>query len=365
MSLAVQLVGAGLLLLALGDVFLTVLYARSGTGLISPLLQKIVWRFFKVLASLHRPSRDTILSYGGPTIMVVTAAVWFVLLLVGIALIAWPALGAEIQASKGATPTTFTAAIYYAGYGLTTLGTGDILPKTGFYRGLMVAQAFMGFSVLTLTLTYFMSVYSALVRRNTLANALHQLSGGTGDAAEILRGLGAGGSLEGAREIVSSLAVRVFDLLESHHSYPVMHYFRFRQPRYAMARVALLTMDTATLARTALGSTHESFSKSGAVEMLWGSGLSLLQETGRTFLASGAEESAASGSERASEARRFEAALPRLEQAGLTVVESDEASRSYVEQRGAWAPLTKAFAKSMAHQWEEIEPASVGALEPR
>lgn len=355
----VQALGAGLVILALADVFLTVLYARSGTGLFTPTLQKTVWRLFKVAAPRKRMMRDKLLSFAGPSIMVLTALVWFLMLLIGFSLIVWSELGDAIQASRGPTPTDFAAAVYYSGFGLTTLGTGDIVPKTGLFRILIIVKAATGFSVLTLTLTYFMSVYSALVRRNTLANALDQLSGGTGDAAELVAGLGAGGSFAGARETLVMMATRVNDLLESHHSYPVIHYFRLPDERYAMARIALLTMDGAALLRTALGAEHRTISRSAAVQMLWGSGLSLLREAGQSFLAKGAEASAEACRDTAAEEQRFSAALARLKGEDIAVVaDAREHRRAYIRARGEWFASTRAFAQSMAHSWDEIEPAA-------
>jgi Ion channel len=93
----------------------------------------------------------------GPTLLIITVAVWILLLLLGFALIAWPALG-KIQMEMGETPTDFITAIYYSGYSLATLGTGDITPQTSTYRLLMVLETILGFSTLTMTLTYFESV---------------------------------------------------------------------------------------------------------------------------------------------------------------------------------------------------------------
>lgn len=361
----VQLTGAAVVTVALADIFLTVLYARSGAGLITPRLNRLVWALFKAAAPRRGSVRDGILSFAGPTMMVVTVAVWFLLLTSGFALIIWPALGASIQASQGPTPTGFAAAFYYSGYSFTTLGTGDIVPQTSGFRILMVLQAFLGFSVLTLTLTYLMSVYSALVRRNTLAQALHHLSNGTGDAAEIVVGLGAGGSFQGARSLLSTVAERVLDLLESHHSYPVLHYFRLREPHYGMARVALLTMDTATLLRTALGSQHDTIAQSGAVQMLWGSGLALLRETGATFLPKRTEKQVREERSKSEEAVRFEAALRTIRAAEVaTNADNASALELYTSLRGEWVGLTRAFAKSMGHQWDEIEPVGKNLQQP-
>ena len=181
MDWLLKLVGALLVLLALADIFMTVLYARSGAGIITPGLSKGTWILFKGLAPRQGRARAAWLSFAGPMILVVTAATWFSLLTLGFAFVAWPALGSSIQASSGPTPTDLAAALYYSGYSLTTLGTGDLVPQTAAYRLIMVAEAAIGFSALTLTLTYFMSIYSALVRRNTLAQGLHQMSAGTAD----------------------------------------------------------------------------------------------------------------------------------------------------------------------------------------
>ena len=88
----------------------------------------------------------------------------------------------------------------------------------------MVLKAAIGFSVFTLTLTYFISVYSALVRRNTLAQTRHHLSGGSGEAVELVAGVASGGPSD-SRSQMYEIGSGVLNLLESHHSYPVLHYY--------------------------------------------------------------------------------------------------------------------------------------------
>lgn len=334
---------------------MTVLYPRSGTGVLTPRLNHLIWSALKAAAPRGR-RRDGFLSFAGPVLMVTTAATWFLLLLVGFALIVWPALGTAIQATSGPTPDGFAAALYYSGWSLTTLGTGDLVPQTGTFRLLMVTQAVIGFSVLTLTLTYFMSVYSALVRRNTLALGLHQLSGSTGSAAELTARLGAGGSFDDARSILSDVAWRILDLLESHHSYPVLHYFRMKDARYAMARVALLAVETAAIFRTALSEDHRSLSNSAAIDMLGGSGQTLLSETAKTFLPQGAPDEARRQDDERAARLRFAALCDRLRKAEIaTAAEPEEAGSRYLELRSKWIGLTRAFATSMDYSWSDIE----------
>jgi hypothetical protein len=68
MRAAEQVFGAFLMLAVLLDVFLTVLYARVGTGILSHKLARLTWQLFRLLpAGRYRP---TVLSFCGPAILV-------------------------------------------------------------------------------------------------------------------------------------------------------------------------------------------------------------------------------------------------------------------------------------------------------
>lgn len=238
-ELLIQAAGWTLCLLGLADLYVTVLYARNDLGLLSSRLSHLVWRAFRGFAKrLPPPACERALTFAGPTLIVPVLMMWAGLLLVGFALIVWPALGEQLRKTSGPTPTDLATALYYSGYTLATLGYGDIVPQSAFYRVLAVAEALVGFSVLTLALTYLMNIYTSLIRRNTLALALHHKSGGTDDAAELLARMGAGGELPGAADQLSRLAQGLHELYESHHSYPILHYFHFREPFYAMGHLA-------------------------------------------------------------------------------------------------------------------------------
>lgn len=141
------LIGAGtiLVLLALADIFLTVLHPRSESSVLSIPVARGVWWLF-LYTTPRKKRRDRILSYGGPAIIVAIMGVWVLLLLLGFALIVWPALGTAIQVDDGKTPTDFFAAIYYVGFALTTLGTGDLAPQTSVQRLLIVLQSILGYT---------------------------------------------------------------------------------------------------------------------------------------------------------------------------------------------------------------------------
>lgn len=345
-------VGGLVVVLALADVFLAVLYEGVGRGFITPHVYRATWAVMRVVAAPMGDVRSAaFLSFAGPIMMVLTATTWFGLLLLGFTLIAWPALGDALQSSDSRTPLDFWAALYYAGYSLTTLGTGDIVPKTSLLRTLMVVQALLGFSVITLTLTYFMSVYSALVRRNTLAQALHHLSGGSGDATQLLINLDPAGSPDQMKSELTTLAYRALDLLESHHSYPVLHYFRMRDERYAMSRMVVLILQPLTLLKSTSVPDHRGLAASSAVTMLWGAGTDLLHQTGRSFLRTSQIDQHAPD-----DTPHFLRTRQRLGEAGIELdPDLQRTVHRYQALRDQWVPSAMAFAELMAHRWEAME----------
>lgn len=362
----VQGLGVGLVLVALIDVFLTVLHARNGLGLLSPWFNKGIWQLFRSAALAFPAHKDRILSFAGPTLLVLIASLWAVLLIVGFGLIVWPALGTGILASSGATPTHFAAALYYSAYSLTTLGTGDLVPQTPFYRLLMVFKAAVGFSVLTLTLTYFMSVYSALVRRNTFAMALHHRTAATGDPAELLAGLTAGGNVSVAQQELATILQDVANLFESHQFYPVLHYFRFPEVHYALARMLFIVMDAASLTQTAVDKeAHRQLVMGSAARGLQKGGRQLLRELGETFLGERQpEQDQTPPEENLTQWREhYQRTAERLACEGLAVSAAEIGEDAYVSLRRQWQPLVEAFAEHMAYSWERVSGGGSSATE--
>ncbi len=359
-----QGLGGALVAAVLLDIYFTVLHMRTGKGLIGVPVSKGVWRLFRRAALALPAGRDRLLAYAGPTILVAIVAVWLGLLVCGFALITWPALGTAIRASQGPTPTDFATALYYSGYGLTTLGTGDIIPTTAPYRLLLVLEAGVGFATFTTTLTYILSIYSALIRRNTFALSVQHRTGGTGDAAELLARLGAGGQFGGTSQQLAGLGENLLNLLESHHSYPILRYFRFREPHYALPRIALVAMDLATLIRSALDErAYAGLVRSAALAEVWGGGCQLLAELGDPPAARGQRDDGDAGTpdDDPRWRERYRQAVTRLADEGIATVADPEAgARRYVALRRQWEPPVRRLADHMACDWREVDAAAGG-----
>src|SRR5439155_5593256 len=176
------------------------------------------------VGSVFEKYRLVILAFSGPVIVVFVLAVWAFALVVGSGMIYHPELGRAVQASHGATPTGFISGMYAAGY-VTVGAAGDITPRTPAFRILFIAEWVVGMSLLSLTISYLMQIYTALLRRNELGLKLHLLTGLTGDAAELVARIAPAGRLEIAYDHLLESAAEITSVKEGHHFYPVLFYF--------------------------------------------------------------------------------------------------------------------------------------------
>ena len=358
----IQFLGICLVALALVDVFLTVLYARIGTGLSSPFIARGMWWLFKRLGRLLPRWCDRILSFAAPITLVVIAAVWVQATMIGIALIVWPGLNnGGIVSVDGHTPSDFVTAYYYAGDTLTTVGTGVLSAKGRFYMLVTVFTSIVGMGLITLTVTYLLEIYSALHRRNAFAVSLHHETSATGDAVEKVMGLGPNGDFEGARADLQNIASRLVDLYETHHFFWIVTYFRFPEKFYALSRVLLVSMEIVTIIKTALAEKrYNSLIHCGPVTEIWNSGMHLLTHFADVYL----PEPPSHVPEELDETReehwrlRYREVVMKLRGAGIETTEDPEAGEmQYVSMRKEWDRYVRGFAHYMMHTMDEIDPA--------
>jgi len=353
MNIILRIIGTVLILAVLQDIFFTVLFPSSGHGIIRKPVLKGIWQIFRFLGRMTTgQKRRNVLSYSGPTVITITLFMWFLLLIVGWAMIYKPALGIAIRASSGATDTSWTTAIYYSGYTFTTLGTGDIVPKTGLYQLLAIIEAATGFALISMVITYFQSVYSSLVGRNAFAQGVHYMSRCTGDAAELLAGLADGADLSNVRQQMASMAGSLRQIYQTQCFYPVLRYFHYRESYYALPRILLTTLDAATLLQTALDKERYAYViNSPALDELVETAIALLKELVSDIqLRSPTQDTTAMWQD------RYAAAVAQLTQAGLQVRTDWEAGADeYVNLRTRWDGMVRALAKNMLYEWSAIE----------
>src|SRR3712207_8866414 len=70
--------------------------------------------------------------------------------------------------------TLFRSSVYFSGISLTTVGYGDIAPRTVSMRLVALVESAAGFALISLAVTYLVTVYRALEdRKSTRLNSSH------------------------------------------------------------------------------------------------------------------------------------------------------------------------------------------------
>jgi hypothetical protein len=348
--------GAALILFGLVDVFLTVLYARIGYSLIGAWVSRGTRNCFRWLAQPFGAERGRILSFCGPVIVVLLIATWSATLVVGTALILHPQLGRGVAPRTGGTSTDFTTALYASSGSLSIANSTDFEPKTPAIRLLYVANSLIGTSVVSLVLMYLMQVYTALQERNALALKIHLASRSTGDAAEFVAALCPRGSVSAGVSSLAEIAGELARMKEAHHFYPVVVYFRFREPLYAVSRFSFVVLDADALLRTAVAAEPVGRFADTAPVLQLGQGARLLVETLDTHFAGGATASRPDAATRDAWRRRFAAAIERLQGAGVPLVaDLAAAAERYVILRAEWQHHIDAIAPLMGYTSADVD----------
>ena len=360
-----QGLGAFLMLCLVVDIFLTVLYARMGTTLLSGYVGRATWRVFRSAATWFPAHRGAILSFCGPAMMLILVGFWAIGLTVGAALIFYPALGTAIQSGNGEpTPHDFVTALYAAANSLSIVGAGSYSAKTTAFKFIYMFNSLVGLCGISLTLTYLMQVYSALRGRNAAALRGYLATGETGDAAEFGAGLGPNGDFNNATSHLSNMAEGIADVKETHHFYEMLIYFRFPETYYAVTSLACIALDTVALIKSALDDERfATLKESAAVQDLWHASQRLLGVSADGLLSGGRSPKDASPSPPDAATRerwlgRYRAAVRRLKDAGIHTLPDEESGfRIYAALRSQWEPDAHRLAQAMLHDPAELDPA--------
>lgn len=348
-----EVAGALVVLVTLLDIFLTVLFPASGRGPLRRPLSSLIWHAFRGVAKrLGERRRRDFLAYSGPVMVAVSIAIWPVLIVLGWSLVYLPTLGHGIAASNGPTDTSWPTAFYFSGFTLTTLGTGDVVPTSGFWRAVTVTEAAIGFATVSMVITYFLSLYSAVTQRKTFAATLDHRTHGTGDSTRLLTGLAAQGGTSAIIQQLTSTGEYLENLFQTLQSYPVLRYFHYREIRYALPRVLLVTLDAAALLPAALaGEQRSTLTEGSALAVVRGAAHDLLRELDPT--PAGSEDEQAWR-------RRFCTAVEQFRNAGLDARADPDAIEQYVERRREWDGRVRGLAAAMLYDWEQIEVVGTG-----
>ncbi|ASQ99034.1 potassium channel family protein [Streptomyces sp. 11-1-2] len=188
MEWLVSLVGVGLVMAALRDLFHTLWHPTRHGGL-SRLVMTALWRLAR-----HVRARRRVVGLVGPLAMVTVIGMWAVIIILGWAIVYWPYMPEAFTftpGSKAAQQSALLDSVYLSLVTIATLGLGDVVPTEGWLRLVSPLEALIGFVLLTATVSWMLEIYPALTRRRVLAIRLALLRGSNPTAGQLDCAVGA------------------------------------------------------------------------------------------------------------------------------------------------------------------------------
>lgn len=166
MKWLISLLGAGLVMVTLRDLFHTLWHPTRHGGL-SRLAMTGLWRLAKRVRS-----RGRVAGLVGPLAMVTVVGMWAFTVVLGWAIVYWPHMPGAFtfsSGSKAAQEPALLDSVYLSLVTVATLGLGDIAPDEGWLRLVSPLEALVGFALLTATVSWVLEIFPALTRRRVLA----------------------------------------------------------------------------------------------------------------------------------------------------------------------------------------------------
>jgi hypothetical protein len=363
MQLATQLLitACGLVLIfsVAYDVYATILHARARSGPLSEGLNRGAWRLVRALAfRLSRPRRHRLLNAVGPLLLPGLIVVFIILLISGFGLVYYPHMPAHFSVDPRAESPAWIESLYFSGITLTTLGYGDISPRTSAMRLVAMAEAASGMALISLTITYLLAVYRALERKRAVALSFYHQAEQGADVAGFISHHFVSGRFYGLEAALRTATRDLQGLLESHIEHPVIHYFHPVEVHKSMPRMLFLELETCAVVYACLdeGEYPDTYNHP-EVRTLAVSARHVLREL---VGALGIERrSVLRYDETMEEERRWRSryrrTLGQLREAGIRTARDEERGwEIYRLHREEWESQLRRFASFGGYDWDEV-----------
>jgi hypothetical protein len=254
----VFIAGVAVFLIVVWDAFEAIILPRRVTRRfrLTRLFYKITWRTSKFLTDLFpsRKTRETLLGFYGPISLLVLIGVWALGLVLGFGLMQY---GAGSAVKTSGAPPSFGTDVYLSGTTFFTLGLGDVVPRSGLARVLVVAEAGFGFGFLAAIIGYLPFIYASFSKREVDISLLDSRAGTPPTAGELLRRHSYEGGREALHELLRDWELWSAELMESHLSYPVLAFFRSQHDNQSWIAALTSILDTCALLKVGVQGTWE------------------------------------------------------------------------------------------------------------
>jgi Ion channel len=355
------LTGAGVLLLlfVVYDVYATILHARGRSGPLSETLYRIIWRCARVFsARFARPRRHRTLNAVGPVLLPLMIVCYIFLLIISFALVYLPRMPAQFIVAPQSLTVPWLDSLYFSGITLVTVGYGDIAPHTSLMRVVALVEGASGFALISLGVTYLITVYSALERKRAIALSFYHQADEGADAAGFIAHHFVAGRFYGLEVVLRTAARDLQQILESHIEHPVIHYFHPVEVHKSFPRVLFLALEICAVLRACLDDeAYRDLIDHPEVRTLESSARHVLSEL---FKGLALEQHNSVNDENKTEEerrwrRRYERTLRRFTRAGIKPrPDVEDGYATYRARREEWEAQLHRFAEFLGYEWEEI-----------
>src|SRR5712664_3770332 len=245
--------GVAIFLIIIWDAFEAIILPRRVTRRfrLTRLFYKTTWTTWKFIIGLvsSRKGRETLLGFFGPISLLILVGVWAVGLVLSFGLMQYGAGSAVVM--TGAQPGFWTD-LYLSGTTFFTLGLGDVLPRSGLSRALVVAEGGFGFGFLAAVIGYLPFIYGSFSKREVNISLLDSRAGTPPTAGELLRRHSYANGQAALCVLLKDWELWCAELMESHLSYPVLAYFRSQHDNQSWIASLTAILDTCALVKVGI-----------------------------------------------------------------------------------------------------------------
>ena len=215
MYILALITGLILLILTIYDFFFTTL-SGSGAGFISKPVARLSYQLTR---QASRVFGRNAFNYSGMVVNLGVLFIWIILVWLGLFLVF--SYDPSAITNSDSRPANWVERLYYTGYVLSTLGLGNFKPISPFFELMTSIFSFFGFIFFTSSMTYFISISSAVTRKRTLSRSIFNLGKSPSEIAEKFKDL----SSSYRDQQILTLQEQIDNHAVSHQAYPVVHFF--------------------------------------------------------------------------------------------------------------------------------------------
>lgn len=212
--------GSILLVLIICDFFFTTL-SGSGAGFISKPIASLSYRTVRFFSKFFGRK---IFDHSGMIVNLSVLFVWIVIVWLGLFLVY--SYDPNAITNSSSRPANWVERLYYTGYILSTLGLGNFKPVTPFFEIVTSIFSFFGFIFFTSSMTYLISVSSAVIRKRSLSRSISNLGKSPAEITRKIKAL----SPSYRNQQLLSFQEQIDKHAVSHQAYPVVHFFSHKNP---------------------------------------------------------------------------------------------------------------------------------------